>query len=100
MTLSKKFMNKNVEKNCFGVKIVLFFPKIWSFEKKKIVLHFVRFLAIFGAPLSSELLNTLFHFQNNKYNSQEKPKTRHVFSSVFCKDFFCHGGLGKIECWR
>ena len=56
-------MNINVEKNCFGVKIVLFFPKIWLFWEKKFVLHFVRFLAIFGAPLSSELLNTLFEIE-------------------------------------
>ena len=52
--------------NLLGLKIVHLFPKIWLFWEKKIVLHFVRFLAMIGAPSSSELLNTLMNSKHRQ----------------------------------
>ena len=43
----------------WGENCALFSKNMALLGKKKFVLHFVHFLAIFGAPLSSELLNTL-----------------------------------------
>ena len=58
-TFQKNLSVKMQKTNLLGLKIVHLFPKIWLFWEKKIVLHFVHFLAMIGAPSSSELLNTL-----------------------------------------
>ena len=63
-----------------GSKSVRFVTKIWCFlgESKLCSVHlFVRFLAISGAPLSSELLETLklwqprFHLSSSSNSTDE-----------------------------
>ena len=56
----KIFMHKNAIKIDWRVKkLCAFNQKYGTFGGEKFVLLFVHFLAKYGAPLSSELLNTM-----------------------------------------